>query len=94
MGHVDQKQVDLPRGGQAVLALSAWCGRSLTRCPLRRRRIPGDAISAEEDSLVENVHRVALHPVDQFRTLQTQRKYEEENAAILFVSVGVVKQRL
>jgi ParB family chromosome partitioning protein len=57
----------------------------------------GDEISAEEDSLAENVHRVALHPLDQFRAFQTlreQRKSEEEIAAIFFVSVAVVKQRL
>jgi ParB family chromosome partitioning protein len=57
----------------------------------------GDEISAEEDSLAENVHRVALHPLDQFRAFQTlreQRKSEEEIAAIFFVSVNVVKQRL
>jgi ParB family chromosome partitioning protein len=54
-------------------------------------------ITAEEDSLAENVHRVALHPLDQFRAFQTlreQRKSEEEIAAIFFVSIGVVKQRL
>ena len=57
----------------------------------------GGEISAEEDSLAENVHRVALHPLDQFRAFQAlreQRKSEEEIAAIFFVSVGVVKQRL
>ncbi len=57
----------------------------------------GDEISAEEDSLAENVHRVALHPLDQFRAFQIlreQRKSEEEIAAIFFVSVNVVKQRL
>jgi ParB family chromosome partitioning protein len=57
----------------------------------------GGEISAEEDSLAENVHRVALHPLDQFRAFQTlreQRKSEEEIAAIFFVSVNVVKQRL
>ncbi len=57
----------------------------------------GDEISAEEDSLAENVHRVALHPLDQFRAFQTlreQRKSEEDIAAIFFVSVNVVKQRL
>src|SRR4029077_10802300 len=54
-------------------------------------------INAEEDSLAENVHRVALHPLDQFRAFQTlraQRRSEEEIAAIFFVSVNVVKQRL
>src|SRR6201981_4112398 len=57
----------------------------------------GGSISAEEDSLAENVHRVALHPLDQFREFQTlreQRRSEEDLAAIFFVSLNVVKQRL
>src|SRR3546814_16121981 len=29
-----------------------------------------DAVSAEEDSLAENVHREPLHPLDQFRAMQ------------------------
>jgi ParB family chromosome partitioning protein len=57
----------------------------------------GAEITAEEDSLAENVHRVALHPLDQFRAFQTLRdqgRSEEDIAAIFFVSVNVVKQRL
>lgn len=52
---------------------------------------------AEEDSLAENVQRVPLHPLDQFRAFQALREKgqtEEEIAAAFFVSVGVVKQRL
>jgi len=52
---------------------------------------------AEEDSLAENVQRVALHPLDQFRAFQTLRDSglgEEEIAARFFVSPSVVKQRL
>src|SRR5208282_1121499 len=52
---------------------------------------------AEEDSLAENVHREALHPLDQFRAFQTLRDKglgEEEIAARFFVSLAVVKQRL
>jgi ParB family transcriptional regulator, chromosome partitioning protein len=52
---------------------------------------------AEEDSLAENVQRVALHPLDQFRGFQTLRDQglgEEEIAARFFVSPAVVKQRL
>jgi ParB family chromosome partitioning protein len=52
---------------------------------------------AEEDSLAENVHRVALHPLDQFRAFQSLRQKgigEEEIAARLFVTPAVVKQRL
>jgi ParB family chromosome partitioning protein len=60
-------------------------------------REAGADISAEEDSLAENVQRAALHPLDQFRAFQTLREQgrsEEEIAAIFFVSVHVVKQRL
>jgi ParB family transcriptional regulator, chromosome partitioning protein len=52
---------------------------------------------AEEDSLAENVQRVALHPLDQFRAFQTLRGQghgEEDIAARFFVSPAVVKQRL
>ncbi len=52
---------------------------------------------AEEDSLAENVQRVALHPLDQFRAFRTLRDAslgEEEIAARFFVSVNAVKQRL
>src|SRR6266536_1797461 len=52
---------------------------------------------AEEDSLAENVQRVALHPLDQFRAFQTLREKglsEEEIATRFFVSPTVVKQRL
>lgn len=50
-----------------------------------------------EDSLAENVHRVQLHPLDQFRAFQTLREQglgEEEIAARFFVSAATVKQRL
>ncbi|QBJ16729.1 ParB/RepB/Spo0J family partition protein (plasmid) [Agrobacterium sp. 33MFTa1.1] len=50
-----------------------------------------------EDSLAENVQRVSLHPLDQFRAFQTLREQglgEEEIAARFFVSVATVKQRL
>jgi ParB family transcriptional regulator, chromosome partitioning protein len=52
---------------------------------------------AEEDSLAENVQRIALHPLDQFRAFQTLREKglsEEDIAARFFVSPSVVKQRL
>jgi ParB family chromosome partitioning protein len=47
---------------------------------------------AEEDSLAENVQRVALHS-RQFRAFQSLRE-KEEIAARFFVSPTVVKQRL
>ncbi len=60
-------------------------------------RDPSVAISAEEDSLAENAHRVELHPLDQFRafkTLSDQGLDEEDIAARFFVTPAVVKQRL
>jgi ParB family chromosome partitioning protein len=54
-------------------------------------------VSAAEDSLAENVQRVALHPLDQFRAFKAlcdQGAGEEEIAARFFVPPAVVKQRL
>ena len=54
-------------------------------------------VSAEEDSLAENMQRQALHPLDQFRgfmKLIDQGRDEEEIAARFFVPVNIVKQRL
>lgn len=56
-----------------------------------------DQISAEEDSLAENVHREALHPLDQFRAMQqlvTLGTDIETIAATFMVTPAVVKQRL
>jgi ParB family chromosome partitioning protein len=52
---------------------------------------------AEEDSLAENVQRVALHPLDQFRAFKAlidKGLGEDEIAARFFVTPNVVKQRL
>jgi ParB family chromosome partitioning protein len=60
-------------------------------------RDPSVDISAEEDSLAENVHRAPLHPLDQFRAFQALRdrgQSEEDIAAAFFVGVNVVKQRV
>jgi len=56
-----------------------------------------EQISAEEDSLAENVHREALHPLDQFRAMQqlvTQGTDVETVAATFMTTPAVVKQRL
>src|SRR3546814_2160541 len=56
-----------------------------------------DAISAEEDSLAENTHREALHPLDQFRAMQQlviQGTDIETIAATFMVTPAVVRQRL
>jgi ParB family chromosome partitioning protein len=52
---------------------------------------------AQEDSLAENVQRVALHPLDQFRAFHALKEKglgEEEIAARFFVTPNVVRQRL
>ena len=52
---------------------------------------------AEEDSLAENVQRVALHPLDQYRAfavLRAQGLGEDEIAVRFFVTPQVVRQRL
>jgi len=60
-------------------------------------RDPSTKILAEDDSLAENVHRVALHPLDQFRAfldMREKRMSDEEIAVAFFTTVQVVKQRL
>ncbi|MFE8873665.1 ParB/RepB/Spo0J family partition protein [Acetobacter persici] len=60
-------------------------------------REAGSAILAEDDSLAENVQRVALHPLDQFRAFRAMLEKgmsEEEIAAAFFVAPAVVRQRL
>jgi ParB family transcriptional regulator, chromosome partitioning protein len=60
-------------------------------------REAGSAIHAKEDSLAENVQRVALHPLDQFRAFRDMLEKgmsEEEIAAAFFLAPAVVKQRL
>ena len=93
-------QFEIPAGGRRYRALE---------CLVRQKRLsktalipcivrdPGVEVSAEEDSLAENVQRVALHPLDQFRAFKTLRDKgagEEEIAARFFVAPAVVKQRL
>lgn len=56
----------------------------------------GETLEAE-DSLAENVTRVDLHPLDEFRAIMTLREQgldEEEIAARFHMSVATVKQRL
>jgi ParB family chromosome partitioning protein len=91
---------EIPAGGRRYRALELLAKKKrLARtapvpCIVREA---GSDISAEEDSLVENVQRAPLHPLDQFRAFQTLREQgmtENEIAARFFVSVNVVKQRL
>ena len=88
---------EVPAGGRRYRALELLVKQkrlaktALVPCVLREGGI------AEEDSLAENVQRVALHPLDQFRAFQALREKgldNEEIAARFFVSVQVVRQRL
>ncbi len=91
---------EIPAGGRRFRALQLL---------VRQKRLPKTApipcivraantdVSAEEDSLAENVQRAPLHPLDQFRAFMALRdkgQPEEDIAAAFFVSVNVVRQRL
>ncbi|MDE8345368.1 MAG: ParB N-terminal domain-containing protein [Acidocella sp.] len=88
---------EIPAGGRRYRALELLVRQKrLARtapipCVVRTEGI------AEEDSLAENVQRAPLHPLDQFRaflSLREKGQSEEEIAAVFFVAVSVVKQRL
>ncbi|HTP00389.1 MAG TPA: ParB N-terminal domain-containing protein, partial [Anaerolineales bacterium] len=88
---------EIPAGGRRYRALELLVRQKRLAktapipCVIRTEGI------AEEDSLAENVQRAPLHPLDQFRAFQALRERgqsEEEIAAVFFVAVSVVKQRL
>ncbi|RUM20682.1 ParB/RepB/Spo0J family partition protein [Rhizobium vallis] len=90
---------DVPAGGRRYRALELLVSQkrmAMTEpvpCIVKR----GDELSAEDDSLAENVQRVDLHPLDQYRAFQALREQglgEDEIAARFFVSVATVRQRL
>src|SRR5437588_9386772 len=96
---VETGMFEIPAGGRRYRALELLVKqkRLAKTAPVPCIVSDSTEISAEEDSLAENVHRVARHPLDQFRAFQTLREQgrpEEDIAAIFFVSVNVVKQRL
>ena len=91
---------EIPAGGRRYQALALLVKQkrlaktALIPCVVRDT---ATSVLAEDDSLAENVQRVALHPLDQFRAFQTLRQKgqtDEAIAAAFFVSVNVVKQRL
>ncbi len=91
---------EVPAGGRRFRALEMLVkAKRLPKtapvpCNLREAFSP---ISAEEDSLAENVQREALHPLDQFRAFQAlvdRGLGVEDVAARFFVPVPVVRQRL
>jgi ParB family chromosome partitioning protein len=96
-GGADTGVYEVPAGGRRFRALDLLVKQKRMAktqpvpCVVREDGI------AEEDSLAENVQRVALHPLDQFRAFQTLRDAglsEEDIAARFFVGANVVKQRL
>jgi ParB/RepB/Spo0J family partition protein len=91
---------EIPAGGRRYRALERLVSQkrlsktALIPCIVRD---PSVEVSAEEDSLAENLQRAALHPLDQFRAFKTLREKgagDEEIAARFFVAPAVVKQRL
>jgi len=91
---------EVPAGGRRFRALEQLVkAKRLARtapipCSVRRADSP---ISAQEDSLAENVQVVALHPLDQFRAFKDMvdgGASEMEVAARFFVTPAVVRQRL
>ncbi|MFT8784018.1 MAG: ParB/RepB/Spo0J family partition protein [Acetobacter syzygii] len=91
---------EVPAGGRRFRALALLVKqKKLAKtapvpCVVREA---GSAILAEDDSLAENVQRLALHPLDQFRAFRNMLEKgmsEEEIAAAFFVAPTVVKQRL
>ncbi len=90
---------EVPAGGRRFRALQQLVK---TRRMAKTEPVPcivrdDDIVSAEEDSLAENVHREPLHPLDQFRAMQKlveQGSDIESIAATFMVTPAVVKQRL
>lgn len=88
---------EVPAGGRRFQALELLVK---TKRMAKDQPVPcvvREAGIAEEDSLAENVMRVALHPLDQFRAFSALIEAglsEEDIAARFFVSVSTVRQRL
>lgn len=91
---------EVPAGGRRFRALELLVKQKKlaktapVSCVVREA---GSAILAEDDSLAENVQRVALHPLDQFRAFRDMLEKgmsQEEIAAAFFVAPAVVRQRL
>src|SRR5712671_1740489 len=91
---------EVPAGGRRFQALQLLVKQKRLAkgapVPCIVREGPAD-ISAEDDSLAENVQRAPLHPLDQYRAFKTLRDKgmsDDDIAAAFFVGVTVVKQRL
>jgi len=97
---VETGTFEIPAGGRRFQALSLLVKQKRLAKTAPIPCIVRDAASeilAEDDSLAENMQRVALHPLDQFRAFQALRENgqgEESIAAAFFVTPQIVKQRL
>jgi ParB family chromosome partitioning protein len=91
---------EVPAGGRRYQALSLLVKQKRLAKTAPVPCVVGDANSAiliDEVSLAENIERIPLHALDQFRAFLAMREKgmtEEEIAAAFFVSVQIVKQRL
>ncbi|NJS37674.1 MAG: ParB N-terminal domain-containing protein [Rhodobacteraceae bacterium] len=97
---VETDMFEIPAGGRRFQALSLLVKQKRLAKTAPIPCIVRDAASeilAEDDSLAENMQRVALHPLDQFRAfvaLREKGQGEEAIAAAFFVTPQIVKQRL
>ena len=88
---------EIPAGGRRFRALELLVKQKRLAKTAPVSCVVREGGIAEEDSLAENIQRVALHPLDQFRAFQALRDKglgDEEIAARFFVTPTVVKQRL
>ncbi len=97
---VETGMFEIPAGGRRFQALSLLVKQKRLAKTAPIPCIVREATSeilVEDDSLAENMQRVALHPLDQFRAfvaLREKGKSEEAIAAAFFVAPQIVKQRL
>ena len=96
-GGVETGKFEIPAGGRRFQALSLLMKqRRLAKTapvPCVLRDVTSD-ILAEDDSLAENMQRIALHPLDQFRAFTALREKGqggEAIAAAFFVTPQIVK---
>ena len=91
---------EVPAGGRRYRALELLAKQKRLAKTAPVPCVVGDAASGilvDEISLVENIERAPLHPLDQFRAFHAMREKgmtEEAIAAAFFVGANVVKQRL
>jgi len=88
----------IPAGGRRYRALELLVSqKKLSKTAAIPCIVSKGDTSEIEDSLAENVKRVDLHPLDEFRAIMTLREQgldEEEIAARFHIPVATVKQRL